>query len=80
MNRTSRYRNPGIEYTPLKARRGVIFLGLPVEYQAMRRELGATPILTPHSYLEMARAVAGCKLFIGNQSSPCTPEVFNSSR
>jgi hypothetical protein len=71
VNRTMRYRNPQLCYRFLRHYESkIIFLGLPEEYRDFRR---FAKINVPHHYpknfYEIARAIAACKLFIGNQSS-----------
>ncbi len=68
--RSFRYRAPGIRYDFLKEYTSIGFVGLPAEYEDMKK---AVPHLRYHpvsNFLEMAQLIAGCRFFIGNQSSP----------
>jgi hypothetical protein len=70
ISRSFRYRAPGISYDFLKAYPHITFLGLPDEFDEMKK---AIPHLKYHSvndFLEFAQIIAGCKFFIGNQSFP----------
>lgn len=52
--------------------RNMVFLGLDDEWHRFQGMLGrAIERLTVNNFKEMAEAIAGSKLFIGNQSSPC---------
>lgn len=63
VQRTQRYRNEKIELTPLR-RHLVIFLGTWEEYQATK--IGEFAEFK--DCLAIARAIAGCRLFVGNKS------------
>jgi hypothetical protein len=68
--RSSRYHAPEIDYSFLQQYANLLFVGLPEEYEAMKQ---AIPNLKYHpvkDFLELAEAIAGCRLFIGNQSFP----------
>ena len=78
--RSLRYQNPRFNWhRAVRANASrVLFLGLPNEYHAFRqvvnsqfqprKEVQHRPV---KDALEMARVIAGSKLFIGNQSFPC---------
>lgn len=68
--RSFRYRAPGIQYDFLKAYPNITFLGLPDEYEDMKRSIPHVKYKTVTNFLEFAQVVAGCKFFIGNQSFP----------
>lgn len=68
VNRTIRYINPTLSYSFLRNRRDVVFLGLRDEYRVFSRQAGLVEFVEAPDYLTLARWVAGCKLFVGNQS------------
>jgi len=68
--RSSRYRAPGISYKFLKNYPDVQFIGLPEEFEDMKKMVPAIKYRRVNDFLEMAAIVAGAKLFIGNQSFP----------
>jgi len=68
--RSSRYRAPGISYKFLKKYPDVQFIGLPDEFEDMKKMVPAIKYRRVNDFLEMAAIVAGAKLFIGNQSFP----------
>jgi len=70
INRTERYHNANISYTFLN-QYPTKFIGLESEFRLFRSENRLANIERIHTpnFLETARAIAGCKLFIGNQSS-----------
>lgn len=48
-----------------------VFVGLPSEYEAFQKEVPVRiPYQPTHDFLELARIIAGCRLFIGTESSP----------
>jgi len=65
VNRTARYRNQRIDYTALDGKADVVFVGLPAEHGAVRR----VPCVTAPDYLTLASWLAGCRGFVGGQSS-----------
>lgn len=68
INRTSRYRS-ALSYGFLSRYTDAVFTGLKSEYVAFRKEAGFNlPFLETSSFVELASAIAGCRLFIGNQS------------
>lgn len=70
INRTLRYQNPYITYFFLnKYQDHLVFAGLLEEYNdfCKRWDLNI-PLLIENDFLEVARNIASCKAFIGNQS------------
>lgn len=74
INRTERYNNPYIDYFFLKQFEDKVwFTGTEKEWLKFSKDFELDiPFLSfngePLDFLELARAIAGCKLFIGNQS------------
>lgn len=70
VNRTLRYRS-GLSYAFLRAYADrLLFVGLPDEYADFRKAFGLNiPHWLPANFLAVARAIAACRLFIGNQSA-----------
>ena len=69
INLTPRYRNVHIDCKQLeKYRHKLSFLGLPAEYEAFCREFFETPFVPCENMLVMAKYMAGCRGFVGNQS------------
>jgi hypothetical protein len=68
--RSSRYHSPMINYRFLQKYPRVVFVGLPDEYEAMKPEIPNLEFKPSKDFLELARVIAGSKLFIGNQSFP----------
>jgi len=72
-NRTPRYRPPSFPWQRIaEANKGrAVFIGSPAEYQAFRAEVSPDiPYHKTADFLEAARVIAGCDLFVGNQSCP----------
>jgi len=71
INRTARWRNPKFDWKRVLATyRGMLaFVGTEEEHEAFCREHGAVPYRRTENLLELARVIAGCQLFIGNQST-----------
>jgi hypothetical protein len=67
VNRTKRYRNLAISYKFL-SQYGPIFTGLEDEFEDFTKEVGRVSFFKAVNFLELAQIIAGCKLFIGNQS------------
>jgi hypothetical protein len=68
--RSQRYHAPLIDHSFLQAYPRLVFIGVEAEFHEMRRTL---PRLQHHpvdDFLQMARVIAGSRLFIGNQSFP----------
>lgn len=70
--RSPRYNNPNFPWSQIISFYGdrLLFVGLPEEHKSFVREFGSVRHLKVKDFLEMARAIAGASLFIGNQSSP----------
>jgi hypothetical protein len=72
VNRTNRYRNDAFPWRDLVTRYGgeMVFVGTEDEHHAFNAESGAPAIPRHHTanLLELARAIAGAKVYIGNQS------------
>jgi hypothetical protein len=72
VNRTSRYQNHEFSWDRLCAKYGdqMVFVGAPPEAEAFQGFAPEKKILhyETKNALELARVIAGCKLFIGNQS------------
>lgn len=68
VNRTSRYNNVFIDYSILRNYENVYFVGVESEFKAMALHNKNIKHLTVKDFRELAGYIAGCKLFIGNQS------------
>lgn len=68
--RSFRYRAPKIEYGFLQKIDRVSFIGLPDEYEDMKKNIPHLKHIIVKDGLQLARIIAGCRLFIGNQSFP----------
>lgn len=68
--RSSRYRTPAISYSFLQQYPRVVFVGMPDEFEDMKREATNVVYQPVTDFLALARVIAGSKLFIGNQSFP----------
>ncbi len=68
VNRTSRYNNVYIDYSVLREYDNVYFVGVESEYKAMALHYKKLEHLKVNDFLELAEYIAGCRLFIGNQS------------
>jgi len=70
--RSPRYHNPEFPWRRVweTYRRAAIFVGLPEEHEQFCAAVGDVPFVPTRDYLELARIIAGCALFVGNQSSP----------
>lgn len=72
INRSQRYHNPDFNWRAIVERYSdrAIFVGLPKEHAAFVEKFGYVPYYPTENLLDVARVIAGCKLFIGNQSCP----------
>lgn len=70
VSRSFRYRNVSLDYGVLKNYGEVAFAGLPDEVEDMRKQLPSVRWVEVKDFLELARMIAGSRLFIGNQSFP----------
>jgi len=68
--RSSRYQNKGIDHSFLSKYPNLVFLGVESEYKAVQKMLPNIKWQPVNDFLQMAQIIAGCKLFIGNQSFP----------
>ena len=68
--RSSRYHTPGISYGFLQQYKNLVFVGVPEEYEAMKKEIPGLIYHPVSNFADLAAAIAGAKLFIGNQSFP----------
>ncbi len=70
VNRTARYRNESIDYKILKPYEGrILFVGLEDEYRRLIQETGVDMVhFQVFNFLELARVIQQCRVFIGNQS------------
>lgn len=72
VHRSYRWRNPHFPWGELvqRFRREMIFVGTPEEHASFTSDFGPVPHAPTKNLLELARIIAGCHLFIGNQSCP----------
>jgi hypothetical protein len=73
INKTDRYLNPEVDWTRFIEAYGdyMAFVGLESEYKAFIEEFKVDiPHYATKDFLELAQLIAGCSIFIGNQSSP----------
>lgn len=68
--RSQRYQNPIIDYSFLSKYDKVVFIGVKEEFEAIKKHIPNIKYKKVNDFLEMSRIIAGCKLFIGNQSFP----------
>ena len=70
--RTARYHNDHFPWTKVvrRYRDCCGFVGSSLEWETFCRAYGHVPHLTTPTLLELAETIAGCRLFIGNQSTP----------
>ena len=68
--RSGRYKNMAISYAFLNKYQPITFIGVESEYVDMRKYLPDIEWVKVTDFLQMARMIAGCKFFIGNQSFP----------
>ncbi len=68
--RSGRYQNPHINFSFLKKYDTIVFLGVESEFKAMQVYIPTLVWQPIKDFLEMAQIIAGCKVFIGNQSFP----------
>jgi len=68
--RSSRYRSPKIDYGFLQKYPRLVFVGMPEEFEDMKKQLPKLEYKPVTNFLELAAVIAGSKLFIGNQSFP----------
>jgi hypothetical protein len=68
--RSGRYQNKSIDYSFLNKYPNLKFIGVESEYQEMKTFLPGIEWVKMRDFLQMAQMIAGCRLFIGNQSFP----------
>lgn len=68
--RSSRYRNSTIDYSFLKNYNNIVFIGVKSEFEDMQKAIPELKTVQVKNFLELAQIIAGCKVFIGNQSFP----------
>ncbi len=68
--RSFRYRAPGITYNFLQEYANITFIGLKEEYDDLKHSVPSIKYKAVSNFLELAKIIAGCKFFIGNQSFP----------
>jgi len=68
--RSSRYHALDISYSFLSKYKNLCFVGVQEEYEAMKKEIPDLQYQPVSNFGELAAIIAGCKLFIGNQSFP----------
>ena len=68
IHRTFRHRNQFINYKFLKNYNDVLFLGLPNEYEDLKKEISNLQFYDCRDFLEMAEIINSSKIFIGNLS------------
>lgn len=75
VHKSPRYANPKFPWKALANKYGdrMVAVGVEDELPLLFEVLGKNiPFRKTSSYLELAELIAGCELFIGNQSSPCS--------
>ncbi len=70
IGRSHRYRSPGISYAFLTKYPKVSFIGLPIEFEDLKKDIPNLEYYAVNNFLETAEAINSCRLFIGNQSFP----------
>lgn len=70
ISRSQRYQAPGISYSFLKKYGKKIFVGVEAEWREMKEQLPGIEYRPVNDFLELAKMIAGSRLFIGNQSFP----------
>lgn len=70
INRTDRYQVKNIDYGFLSDYPSVFFVGLESEFKKIKKNIPNLEYLETKNLYELATIIAGCKLFIGNQSTP----------
>jgi hypothetical protein len=71
-HRSPRYHNPNFSWKRLYRayEKEAIFIGGTEEHAAFCAEIGPISYLYTRTWLDLARIIAGCELFCGNQSGP----------
>lgn len=68
--RSQRYNQPAIDYGFLKKYKNPVFVGVPEEFDMMRKKIPGLQYAAVENFYQLASIIAGSKLFIGNQSFP----------
>jgi hypothetical protein len=68
--RSERYRNILIDHCFLSQYDNMVFVGVKSEYEDLKKKVPDLKWVPVDDFLQMARMIAGCKFFIGNQSFP----------
>lgn len=71
-HRSARYQNPKFPWKQAVKQYGhkALFVGMEREWQSFTKAFGKVEYHPTADFLELARLIAGAKLFVGNQSSP----------
>jgi len=72
MHRSARWRNSSFPWKKIMERHAhhAVFVGLASEHEDFVKDFGDLPYRPTSNFLELARLIAGCRLYIGNQSLP----------
>lgn len=72
IHRSARWRNAAFPWAKIMERYAAhaVFVGLESEYEDFIEEWGRLPFRPTSTFLGLARLIAGCELYIGNQSLP----------
>ena len=67
--RSARYRNPKFPWKEVHAKYDdAVFIGTPDEHRDFEREIGEVPYYPARDAMDIAQAIAGADLFVGNQT------------
>lgn len=72
LHRSTRYQNKAFPWKQVIKKYGkrALMVGLEQEHSIFCKEFGKVEFHRTGDFLELARVIAGCKLFVGNQSAP----------
>jgi hypothetical protein len=70
INRSSRYRNPNLDYAFLRRYGQIYFIGIRSEYDDIKAFIPNIKWIEVDHFLQLAQIIRGCDVFIGNQSFP----------
>ncbi len=72
INRSARYQNRCFPWDRVcqKYHDDAVFVGTRQEHEAFCKVFGLVPFEPTANFLELAEVIAGCELFVGNQSAP----------
>lgn len=68
--RSGRYNNKLIDYSFISKYKEVNFIGIADEFEAIKQFIPHIKWIQVANFAQMAQIIAGCKVFIGNQSFP----------